>query len=147
MRSGRNQIDFRFSADTLGIDFDDGTAPHSFRGSLGLGGDETLFAPGDSGGPMFLSGDLLGVGSFALCLSIDNVLCNTPPDVDTVRNSSFGEIAGYTDVVQHRQWIDSVVAQAIPVPSPLLLLAVGIVLALRRRARNRWRRPTGNARP
>jgi hypothetical protein len=92
----------------LVADFDDGSLAHDALGSLvgiigaGLGSDEGLIAPGDSGGPAFLDGKLAGVASYTAVLSSGD----TQPDVDTTSNSSFGETAFWHRISQYQQWID-----------------------------------------
>ncbi len=54
----------------LVYDFDDGTAAHDYLGNYygvynrGLGDDEAITAPGDSGGPTFINGQIAGVCSW-----------------------------------------------------------------------------------
>lgn len=72
------------------------------RDGLGLGLNEGLIAQGDSGGPAFLDGALAGVASYTASLSKNS----TRPDVDTVGNSSFGEIAAWQRVSAYQQWVD-----------------------------------------
>ena len=94
----------------LVADFDDGLRAHDAlgrlidRNDLGLGWAEGLIAPGDSGGPAFLNGQLAGVASYTASLSKGSV----QPDIDTETssNSSFGEIAAWQRVSSYQQWID-----------------------------------------
>ncbi|MDD5479261.1 trypsin-like serine protease [Rhodoferax sp.] len=92
----------------LVADFDNGTTAHDalgrllYRNGLGQGLDEGLIAPGDSGGPAFLNGDIAGVASYTTSLSTSSVA----PDIDTSLNSSFGEIAAWQRVSAYQQWID-----------------------------------------
>lgn len=89
-------------------DFDDGTLAHDALGQLmnlsgrGLGQDEGLTAPGDSGGPAFINGQLAGVASYIAQLSRNS----DHPDIDDVSNSSFGEIGFWQRVSHYQQWID-----------------------------------------
>lgn len=89
-------------------DFDDGNAAHDAFGllmqrhDLGLGLDEGLIAPGDSGGPAFLNGLLAGIASYTSSLSYGSAA----PDIDTSTNSSFGEVAAWQRMSSHQQWID-----------------------------------------
>lgn len=92
----------------LVADFDDGSLAHDALGSLagivdaGLGSDEGLIAPGDSGGPAFLDGKLAGVASYTAALSSGS----TQPDIDTTSNSSFGEVGFWHRISQYQQWVD-----------------------------------------
>lgn len=82
------------------------------RSDLGLGLDEGLIAPGDSGGPAFLDGRIAGVASYVASLSQDGSV----PDVDTDTNSSFGEIAAWQRVSHYQQWIDQAIRARYPDP-------------------------------
>lgn len=89
-------------------DFDNGLVANDAlgrlvgRSDLGLGLDEGLIAPGDSGGPAFIGGQLAGVASYTASLSSGTV----HPDIDGNANSSFGEIAAWQRVSAYQQWID-----------------------------------------
>lgn len=89
-------------------DFDDGSTARDALGrllylpGLGLGNTEGLIAPGDSGGPAFIQGKIAGIASYTTSLS--NAMVK--PDIDTVVNSSFGEIAAWQRVSSYQQWVD-----------------------------------------
>lgn len=89
-------------------DFDDGSNTHDALGQLihrndtGTGQAEGLIAPGDSGGPAFINGQLAGIASYTSSLSTNYA----EPDIDSVNNSSFGEIAAWQRVSYYQQWID-----------------------------------------
>lgn len=89
-------------------DFDNGSTTNDalgrliYRSDLGQGLNEGFIAPGDSGGPAFLNGQIAGVASYITTLSNGSVR----PDVDTALNSSFGEIAAWQRVSAYQQWID-----------------------------------------
>jgi len=89
-------------------DFDNGTAAQDALGrlihvaGLGLGQDEGLISPGDSGGPAFINAHVAGIASYTATLSSGSIV----PDIDTVSNSSFGEIAAWQRVSYYQQWID-----------------------------------------
>jgi len=92
----------------LVADFDDGTGSHDALGNLmnrsglGLGSDEGMTAPGDSGGPAFINGQLAGIASYTASLSLGNM----NPDIDTSTNSSYGELAVWQRVSVFQQWIE-----------------------------------------
>jgi hypothetical protein len=98
-------------------DFDDGTTTHDALGRLinvnntGLGLDEGLIASGDSGGPAFLAGLVAGVASYTARLVSNN---GVNPDIDSVINSSFGEIAAWQRVSHYQQWIDQSIRARLP---------------------------------
>ncbi|WP_114971929.1 trypsin-like serine protease [Rhodoferax ferrireducens] len=89
-------------------DFDNGTTHQDALGRLiirpgtGLGQDEGLITPGDSGGPAFISGQVAGIASYTASLVSGGV----HPDIDSVSNSSFGEVAAWQRVSYYQQWID-----------------------------------------
>lgn len=92
----------------LVADFDNGTMAQDAlgrlmnRSGLGLGSNEGLISPGDSGGPAFIGGQVAGIASYTASLSRGG----THPDIDGVDNSSFGEIAAWQRVSHYQQWID-----------------------------------------
>lgn len=92
----------------LVADFDDGTTSRDALGWLinqagsGLGQGEGLVAPGDSGGPAFISGQVAGIACYTVSLS----RAGANPDIDGVRNSSYGEVASWQRCSAYQQWID-----------------------------------------
>jgi hypothetical protein len=89
-------------------DFDNGSTTNDalgrliYRNDLGQGLSEGFIAPGDSGGPAFLNGQIAGVASYTASLSNGSAT----PDIDAISNSSFGEIAAWQRVSAYQQWID-----------------------------------------
>lgn len=89
-------------------DFDNGSHLNDALGQLlglndlGLGLDEGLIASGDSGSPAFVQGKVAGVASYTASLSRGSL----SPDIDSITNSSFGEIAAWQRVSAYQQWID-----------------------------------------
>ncbi len=85
-------------------DYDDGTAQHDALGillnlpNLGLGSDETMSQLGLSGGGTFIDGKIAGIGSFIFSSALS--------DVNTVIDSSFGEMGSDTRISAHADWID-----------------------------------------
>lgn len=92
----------------LMADFDNGSSASDALGrllalpGLGLGSNEGLIAPGDSGGPAFIQGQVAGIASYTASLSS----AAAEPDVDAVGNSSFGELAAWQRVSSYQQWVD-----------------------------------------
>ncbi|AQV96388.1 sodium:calcium exchanger [Cupriavidus necator] len=92
----------------LVADFDNGASAQDALGRLvnrpgtGLGQNEGLISPGDSGGPAFLNGQVAGIASYTASLSNGGV----HPDIDSQTNSSYGEIAAWQRVSAYQQWID-----------------------------------------
>lgn len=90
------------------VDFDNGLAQNDALGrlinkqGLGLGALEGLISKGDSGGPALIDNLVAGIASFTA--SVHNA--STVPDVDTLNNSSYGEIGGWQRVSTHQQWVD-----------------------------------------
>ncbi len=103
----------------LAYDFDNGLAANDafdFFGSqfnagdlsdLGVGPDEVMAAPGDSGGPALINGQIAGIASFGARLTRG---VGPPPrtsDIDGEINSSFGEFGIDTRVSFFANWIDA----------------------------------------
>jgi len=107
-------VDF-VAGSQLQYDFDNGlVANDAFDvliglANLGLGDNEAMSAPGDSGGPSF-NGIITGVTSYGLTFIGGNT-----PDIDggagNLPNSSFGEFGGDTRVSFYANWIDGIVNQ------------------------------------
>jgi hypothetical protein len=118
-------------------DFDNGRAANDALGlfygipGTGLGQREGSMAPGDSGAPAFIGGQIAGVASFRLRLLFTD---GATSDVDDISNASFGEFNAFTRVSSHDSWLQ-------PVPEPasgaLCIVALGLI-ALQRV----WRRRT-----
>ena len=126
LRVGENQYDGVSPSGDLLFDFDDGTAAHDALGSgLGLGAAEAFIAPGDSGGPSFIGGQIAGVHSFVARLPNQPNRSNT--DVDSVLDSSFGEFAGDAGVANARGFLQAF-ADPVPEPKTMFLVGVGLVL-------------------
>ena len=90
---GRNTIELEANERFL-IDFDNGLIANDALGQLinvqglGLGELEGMIAPGDSGGPALIDGEIAGVAHAIASLSDGSVA----PDIDEVLNASFGEV-------------------------------------------------------
>lgn len=97
-----------FAGTQLIADFDNGLPANDALGrlmdrhDLGQGLYEGLIAPGDSGGPAFIDGQIAGIASYTSNLSLGNI----KPDIDTLPNSSFGELAAWQRISAYQQWID-----------------------------------------
>jgi hypothetical protein len=89
-------------------DFDNGSFFNDALGRLmarsdyGLGDDEGMIAPGDSGSPAFIQNKVAGIGSYTASLFRGTI----DPDIDSLSNSSFGEIGAWQRVSFYQQWID-----------------------------------------
>ena len=86
---------------------------------LGLGNDEVMSAPGDSGGPSFINGQVAGITSYGLRLSRRTGRPPRTSDVDNQLNSSYGEFGIDTRVSFFSGWIDANLT-AVPPPPPLI---------------------------
>jgi hypothetical protein len=130
---------FGISPSVYLYDFDSGLPADNLFGSSGLGPDEAMIAPGDSGGGSFVfdAGEwkLAGVHSFIACL-----------EDQCAPNSSFGELAGDISVYAHSAWLGNYLSLA-PVPEPasyaMLLAGLGVLGALSRRRSEKGPRPAG----
>lgn len=129
------------SSNVLMYDFDNGNPANDAWGILGipdavgLGGLEAAAAPGDSGGPNFISGLIAAVTSFGFSYTYSGgAFCpvgTCSPDTVPGTNSSFGEIGGDTRVSSYAASIYSIINA--PTPSTLALMLVAAPLLLRRR--------------
>jgi hypothetical protein len=108
-------------------DFDNGNPENDALGvfyeiqHLGLGIQEVSMAPGDSGAPALLFGQIAGLASFRLRLEWED---GTSSDIDGLDNASFGEFNAFTRVSTHAQWISS-----IPEPGTAALCAAFAIVA------------------
>lgn len=97
------------------IDFDNGSREQDALGVLlGLhntGQDsEGMIAPGDSGGPAFISNKVAGVATYTASLSQNG----EAPDINDTLDSSYGEIGAFQRVSYYQQWIDQSLRAAEP---------------------------------
>lgn len=161
------------------FDFDSGKAQNDVFGLIGQLGDpgldalavnqtglfdamgrliETNTAPGDSGGPAFIDGQIAGITGFGLTgaiLTFDGqfIYCGDPtdidpsfsPDTDSCTDSSFGEISGDTSVSFYQKWVDAarngtIAFRKVEAPEPAsIALAIGGIAgfgAMRRRRKS-----------
>jgi hypothetical protein len=125
---------FNGSSGILMGDFDNGTVINDAFGAispaladLGLGTLEVSIAHGDSGGPSFLNGFLVGIHSFGAAVG-------SPPDIDGTLNFSFGELFGDTRLSSNTVFLNSVLT---PEPGSLVLAALGLAGIAFSRARAR----------
>ena len=93
-------------------DFDNGSTAQDALGrligksGLGLGSNEGIITPGDSGGPAFLNGKVAGIASYITSLSQGTV----HPDINTTANdSSYGEIGAWQRVSAYQQTLDQAI--------------------------------------
>jgi hypothetical protein len=86
----------------------------------GFGALEIAVAPGDSGGPGFIDGQIAGVHSFGFTHGCGGFTGNVP-DTNCFLDSSYGEMSGDTRVSNYAPWVDAIVASGstTPVPEPL----------------------------
>lgn len=113
----------------------DGFAVHFGRPSnLGFGADEIGFAPGDSGGPTFIGGQIAGVASYVVRLNGAAV-----SDVNGIYDYSWGEFSVSTRLADPSIYgfVDTVLAASAPIPEPSegVLVCLGLVAMLSRRHR------------
>jgi len=111
----------------------------------GYGLEEAISGGGDSGGPGFINGQIASVTSFGASFGSAN------GDIDGSLNSSFGEVAGFTDVSFHYQWLQDQMDQTsldptvagptavAPEPGTTVLMATGLIgiAGIARRRRNK----------
>ncbi len=87
---------------------------------LGQGVNEGILGGGDSGGPLFINGQIAGVAAYGVSFGI-NV-----GDIDNKLNSSFGEFSGWTSTDYNKTWI-SQYATLTPEPTSFALVGAGLL--------------------
>jgi secreted trypsin-like serine protease len=132
-----NGYDRPLAGAQLAYDFDNGSDANDafgvFLGIHDLGVDrEVLAAPGDSGGPTFINGQVAGITSYGMRMAYTDLLADPlgTSDIDGVLNSSYGEFAVDSRVAYYAPWVDSVVPEPMTVTAMLLGLA-GLVARYR----------------
>ena len=122
------QYDFDGTVDLLGVP----TLIDSFGlwfgiWEPGMGTSEVMAAPGDSGGPTFLTGKIIVITSYGVSLPFT--------DLDGFQNSSIGEFGGDTRVAMYAGFIDGII-NPIPIPSAVWLFGSGLIclLGIRRKS-------------
>jgi secreted trypsin-like serine protease len=84
--------------------------------------DEVDIAFGDSGGPSFYNGEIVGVHDLGICSSGTSG-CATPPSVSTSNNSYFGEMFADTSVADNLAFLDDPEG---PEPASFGMLGLGL---------------------
>jgi len=138
LRAGENEYAgtgasiFNWSASLLIGQFYDSS--NSDTNALGLlnpfaAVDEVDIAHGDSGGPSFYNGQIIGVHDVIICKDdSDHSACATPPSVSASNNSYFGQLFGDTSVSAYTTWISAQEVVFTPEPATLWILAGGLCL-------------------
>jgi hypothetical protein len=116
-----SQINAALSANILAYDFDDGTTTHDAFGrmfginDLGLGSNEAMAAPGDSGGPNFIMHNGTPVIGAVTLGGLQPAAASPSIDIGAADGAQlaapladFGEIGLTTSVAAYASWIDSV---------------------------------------
>lgn len=88
------------------------------------GFDEVDISPGDSGGPTFYDGEIVGVHDLGICvIAVANGPCIEPPSINSANNSYFGEMFADTSVADNLAFIEGA---EVPEPGTGALL-IGIL--------------------
>ena len=143
-RQGLNVVDDIFN-NILIFDFDNGLAAQNTIGGTGLGTAEVITASGDSGGAVLIDGQLAGIHSFVSCIADPdpNIVCLSPPDINTTLNSTYGEQFGSTRVSAYNSWIQGVIEPAeVPEPSTVAAGLLALVTCLARVRKTRTGSPS-----
>ena len=145
LRQGHNRYDTAgsgvgWSDNVLVGDFDNGTADNNALGTMDLDiADEVDLGFGDSGGPSFYGGEIIGVHDLIACLSeTSSGPCKKPPSLSTVDNSYFGQLFVDASVSSSAAWIESAET---PEPASCSLVLLGLAIAGFSRCRS-GRRPS-----
>lgn len=134
IRQGMNTFDATLADINSGsnavllADFDNGLVANDFFNfffgatpMLGLGFSEVATAPGDSGGPGLLGGQIAAIFSFGATLGTTASSDISPG----VLNSSYGEIFGSTRVSSYSGWITA--QTSVPVPTAAWLMGSALL--------------------
>ncbi len=149
-RMGLNNYDVL--ASTLGggdnthilFDFDNGTnaqnALGAFGSSTGNGLMEVSIAGGDSGGPSFYNGQIIGVHSYTECFTTAGLPnnCSSPPDLFPTTDGphqTFGELAGDTRVSLYANSFLAQFTSSVPEPGTWAMMGAGALFLLARARR------------
>lgn len=133
-------------SNVLMSDFDDGTSAHDLFGSLGGNQQtgvtlESNSSPGDSGGPEFINGQIVGVTSWGDSLGCGPGEVDPYASPDSCTNSSIGELSGDTWVKPYTAFVDAFIANVGSVPEPAswlqMILGFGVIGGALRRHRVR----------
>ena len=96
-------------------DFDNGSSSQDLIGAwtqspeLGLGSNEGLIAPGDSGGPALINDTVVGIASYIASLTGPT---GEEFDIDNqLTNSSYGEVGFWQDAYFYQEWIDTTIRE------------------------------------
>lgn len=145
LRQGQNRYDttgsnpeFGWAANMLVGDFDNGTDTNNALGSTDSDIlNEVDISFGDSGGPSFYDGEIIGVHDLGGCFSeTSSGPCTEPPSVSPDNDSYFGQLFVDTGVAADASWIES---EETPEPASCSLVLLGLAVAefLRRRTGRR----------
>lgn len=137
-RQGENEIDQILNGNILLFDFDNGLDPQNSLGGTGRGNLEVSTYRGDSGGPTFVGGQIAGIHSFISCVVANpgDTTCQSPPDIDTAINGTFGERFGDTRVSNYTDWINGAIAD-VPEPGTYVTAFAGLAAILLRARKQR----------
>jgi len=135
LHQGQNRYDTTGSDPRLGWspnmlvgDFDNGTATNNALGRTDSDiPDEVDIGSGDSGGPSFFDGEIIGVHDLNACFSAtESGPCIDPPSPSPVLNSSFGQLFADTSAGASASWIES---EETPEPASCSMVLLGLAVA------------------
>jgi hypothetical protein len=90
------------------------------------GEDEVDISEGDSGGPTFYDGEIIGVHDLGICQTVvANGPCTDPPSVNSSNNSYFGEMFADTSVAANLTFIEDA---EVPEPGTMGMLGFGFTV-------------------
>jgi V8-like Glu-specific endopeptidase len=97
--------------------------------------DQVDISHGDSGGPSFYNGFLIGVHDLGICYTTGNV-CSVPPAINSSNNSYFGDLYADVSVASNSSWIlaQEVVSTPEPATGALMAAAAFLLFLFRKRS-------------
>jgi V8-like Glu-specific endopeptidase len=83
---------------------------------------EVDISHGDSGGPSFYDGEIIGVHDLGICFTDSSGNCDTPPSLNSSNNSYFGELFADVSTSANATWIEDQEVNLPEIPTSVAML-------------------------